>query len=149
MKRTTIIGLALVLTIALVTGAMAVGPCGGMGSGPRCASQTDQTSEQAQNFAKFQRETLQMRQKMMEIRTEISELRAQTGSDWKAIAEKEKQMVDIRIEMQKKAKESGIQGMGQGYCGKSKGCGSCGSDCDMSGCGMSGKGKHKHGKAAK
>lgn len=137
MKRTTIIGLAVVLSIALVTGAMAVGPYGGMGSGPRCATQADQTPEQAQKFAKFQRETLQLRQKMMETRTEISELRAQTNPDWKAIAEKEKQLVDIRTEMQKKAKESGVQGIGQGYYGK--GCGSCGSCCDMGGYGKPGK----------
>ncbi|MBF0327895.1 MAG: hypothetical protein HQL10_01925 [Nitrospirae bacterium] len=139
MKKITIIGLAMVLAVALVTGAMAVGPCGGMGSGPGCVSQTNQTPEQTQQFAKFQRETLQLRQKMMEVRTELSELRAQTNPDWKAIADKEKQIVDIRTEMQKKAKESGVQGMGQGYCGKSRGCGSCGSCCDVGDYGKSGK----------
>lgn len=113
MKKAISIGLAVVLVAALVTGAMAFGP--GYGS--------SLTPEQAQKFAQFQKDTLPLRQKMLQLKTELMGLRTQTTPDWNAIAAKQKEMVDVRTEIQKKAAETGIAGFGPGSCkgGKGKG----------------------------
>lgn len=120
MKRVIKIGLAVVFVIALVSVAAAFGPGMGMGHG---MMGRDMSPEQMQKFADFQKETLPLRQKMLQLKTELMSLRAQTTPDWNAIAAKQKEMIDVRTEIQKKATESGITGFGPGYCrgGKGKG----------------------------
>lgn len=56
---------------------------------------------------------------MLQLRTDLLALRAQLTPDWKAIAEKQKEMVDIRVEIQKKATEAGFAG--PGLCGHGTG----------------------------
>ncbi len=53
-------------------------------------------------------------------------LRTQTTPDWNAIAAKQKEMVDVRTEIQKKATETGITGFGPGLCKGGKGMGMMG-----------------------
>ncbi len=122
MKKALSIGLAVVLFAVMVTGAMAIGPGYGMGKG-HGMMMANLTPEQAQKFAEFQKDTLNLRQKMLQLKTEIFSLRAQTNPDWNAIAAKQKEMVDIRTEIQKKAAEAGVSGLGNGGCGCGKGMG--------------------------
>ncbi len=114
MKRSIIILLAFVIVASVSAGAMALGP--GYGKGPMWANLS---TEDAQNFAKFQSETLPLRQKMLEIRADIAKLMAQTPIDWDAIAEKQKKLAEIRTEIQKRAYEYGVSGCGN--C--NRGCG--------------------------
>lgn len=122
MKKSIIIGLVIALTMALASVAIARG-YGQCGKGP--GGMANMTPEQTQTFARFQADSLSLRQKMMQLRTELMTLRVEAKPDWKAIAGKEKEMVDVRIEIRKKATEAGIAGFGRG-----------GRDCDNCGMGM-------------
>jgi Spy/CpxP family protein refolding chaperone len=119
MKKAISIALAVVLVATLVTGAMAFGPGYGMGKGYGMMA-SNLTPEQAQKFAQFQKDVLPLRQKMLQLKTELMGLRTQTTPDWNAIAAKQKEMVDVRTEIQKKAAETGITGFGPSSC-KGKG----------------------------
>jgi Spy/CpxP family protein refolding chaperone len=133
MKKSLLIVLAVVLAMVLATGAFAVGPGygagpgGGSGYGPMGGGQV--TPEQAQAFTKFQNEILPLKQKMLQLRTELINLRSQTPTDWNAIAAKQKQMVDVRTAIQQKAVENGFAGYGRhgrGMGGYGRGMGGCG-----------------------
>jgi Spy/CpxP family protein refolding chaperone len=130
MKKVIGVAVALMLVIATVTGAMAFGPGGCMGQGPGNCPQMGaaMTPEQSQKFAQFQQDTLALRQQMMQYKTELMTLRAQQNPDWKAIADKQKQMVDVRTEIQKKRAAAGLPGApGCGNCGMGmRGMGNCG-----------------------
>jgi hypothetical protein len=121
MKRGLIASLVVALVVVVVTGAFAFGPGYGKGMGvgdgtcPMTASAV--TPEQSQKFAKFQSDILPLKQKMLQLRTELMTLKAQTPTDWNAIATKQKEMVDVRTEIQKRASESGFGGAGCGACG--------------------------------
>ncbi|MCX8027811.1 MAG: hypothetical protein N3A62_08175 [Thermodesulfovibrionales bacterium] len=124
MKR-IVLGLVVsVLVLTLINTAQAFGPGGGYGFGncPRMIGQVPPpqlTPEQVEKHNKFLTDTLPLRQKMMQLKTELAVLYNNPNPDFKAIAEKEKQMVDLRVEMQKKAKESGLPiypGYGRGGC---------------------------------
>jgi hypothetical protein len=125
MKRGLIASLVVALVAVVVTGAFAFGPGYGKGMGagdgtcPLAASAV--TPEQSQKFAKFQSDILPLKQKMIQLRTEIMTLRAQTPTDWNAIAAKRKEMVDVKTEIQKRASESGFGGAGCGACGNGAG----------------------------
>jgi predicted nucleic acid-binding Zn-ribbon protein len=90
------------------------------------------TPEQSQKFAQFQQEILPLRQQMMQLKTELMTLRTQQNPDWKAIADKQKQMVDVRTEIQKKRAAAGLPAVG--------GCGGGGCGMGMRGMGMCGMG---------
>ncbi len=137
MKKGIIMGLVVLLTTAVVSVAIARGP-GQCFKGPGAG--TSMTQEQAQKFARFQTDTLPLRQKMMQLRTELMSLRVQEKPDWKAIAGKQKEMVDLRVEMQKRASEAGIAGFGPGF-GRGRGMGSGCDDCFMEGKGPMGMGR--------
>jgi hypothetical protein len=76
-----------------------------------------------QKFDKFRTDTAQLRQKMFRLRDELHSLRSAEKPDWDTIANKQKEMVDVRTQMQKKAFEAGIDrpgsgpGCGSGPCG--------------------------------
>ncbi|BCB97126.1 hypothetical protein JZK55_20480 [Dissulfurispira thermophila] len=123
MKRAISIGFALVFVAVLVSGAMAFGPGYGMGNGMMAGNLTP---EQAQKFAQFQKDILPLRQKMLQLKTELMILRTQATPDWNAIAAKQKEMVDVRTEIQKKASEAGITNLGPGLCRGGKGMGMIG-----------------------
>ena len=126
MKSTLVIGLAIGLVVALVTGAMAAAPGDGMGMGPdhgmkgsmSCPKMPAKwTPEQTQNFIQFQKDILPLRQQMLKLRTDMMILRLQEPRDWKALADTEKQMVDVRTELQKRATEAGFPAMGAHHRG--------------------------------
>ncbi|HMK61329.1 MAG TPA: hypothetical protein VK452_09340 [Dissulfurispiraceae bacterium] len=122
MKRGVIASLAAVLVVVGVTAALAIGPGYGMGMGAgygNCpVAGAAVTPEQAQNFAKFQNDILPLKQKMLQLRTELMTLRSQTPTDWNAVSAKQKEMVDVRTEIQKRATASGLAGVGCGMCGR-------------------------------
>ncbi len=121
MKRGIIAGLVVALVAVVVTAAFAFGPGSGWGMGagygtcPGAAGAL--TPEQSQKFAKFQTDILPLKQKMLQLRTDLMTLRTQTPTDWNAISAKRKEMVDVRTEMQKKAAANGFGGAGCGGCG--------------------------------
>lgn len=123
MKSFLSVALAVSLAMVLATGAFAFGPAGGPGAGGgNCPmAGTNLTPEQQQKYTQFQNETLPLKQKMMQLRTEAKTLGAKTPTDWNALAAKEKEMVDVRIEMRKKAVESGFAGCGMGHGMKGRG----------------------------
>ena len=116
MKKGIIASLIVALVAVGVTAAFAFGPGYGMGMGSgngTCAMAGGTVSpEQSQKFAKFQSDILPLKQKMLQLRTELMTLRSQTPTDWKAISAKQKEMVDVRIEIQKRAADSGFAGAG-------------------------------------
>jgi len=124
MKRGLIAGLVVAIVAVVVTAALAFGPGNGRGRGagygicPGAAGSV--TPEQSQKFAKFQTDILPLKQKMLQLRTEMMTLRAQTPADWNAISAKRKEMVDVKTEMQKRAADSGFGG-GCGTCGHGSG----------------------------
>jgi hypothetical protein len=58
---------------------------------------------------------------MLQLRTELMTLHTQTTPDWNAISAKQKEMVDVRTEIQKKASAAGLTGAGFGPCGAGMG----------------------------
>jgi Spy/CpxP family protein refolding chaperone len=126
MKRGLITGLVVALVVVIVSAAFAFGPGYGRGMGagygtcPMAGGTA--TPEQSQKFAKFQSDILPLKQKMLQLRTELMNLRAQTPTDWNAISAKQKEMVDVRTEIQKKAAGSGFGGIGCSGRGYGSGC---------------------------
>jgi len=114
-KKTISVIVAVALVLTVITGAMAFGPGTGMGRGYGMGHNI--APEDAQKFAEFQKEILPLRQKMLQLRTELMTIRTQTPVNWDAVAAKKKEMVDVKIEIQKKAAEAGItKGFGSGTC---------------------------------
>lgn len=143
MKQLATLGISIVIVAVLVGGAMAAGPMG-PGGGPCAMAPADcplagaANPEQAQKFAQFQKEILPQKQQMLQLKTDLMGLRAQPNPDWKAIADKQKQMVDVKVEIQKKAAAAGFPAWGAGRCGMGmcgQGMGKCGM---MGGMGMGG-----------
>lgn len=123
MRKAVIASLAVILVAAVVTGAMAIGPGYGrgmMGMGPGFGAGANLTPEQVQKFEQFQKEVAPLREQMFKLRTEMMTLRSQANPDWKAIADKQKAMVDVRMEIWKKAADAGV-GPGQCGCGMNMG----------------------------
>jgi len=124
MKKGLIASLIVALVAVGVTAAFAFGPGYGMGMGagygtcPTAGGTV--TPEQSQKFAKFQSDILPLKQKMLQLKTELMTLRFQTPTDWNAISAKQKEMVDVRIQIQKQAADSGFTGTGNG-CGCGQG----------------------------
>lgn len=118
MKKTLTIGLVIGIIALSITAVYAFGPHYGAGpfAGGDCLGYTNPnlTPEDKAKFEKFQKETLELRQKMLAKHSELATLRHQATPDWKAIGEKQKEIVDIRTELQKKASETGIAGTDTG-----------------------------------
>jgi Spy/CpxP family protein refolding chaperone len=112
MKRTLVIGLAVALVFIIAAGAMAFGPGYHKGTGPCYGAGSNLTPEQSQKLAEFNKEIVPLRQKMHQLMTDVKTLHAQPTPDWKAIANKEKEIVDVRTEIHKKATEAGVAGFG-------------------------------------
>ncbi len=120
MKKGLIASLVVALVVVAVTAAFAFGPGYGRGMGAgygACmGNAASVTPEQTQKWAKFQGDILPLKQKMLQLRTEVLTLRAQTPTDWSAISAKQKEMVDVRTEIQKKAAAGGFGNAGCGGC---------------------------------
>lgn len=117
MKKVLAVVAVAIFTLGLAAAAYAFGPGGGQCGG--CFGQNAQTAnltpEQTQKFAQFQKDILPLKQKMLQLRTDLIGLRTQQNPDWKAIADKQKEMVDIRVEIQKKRTEAGLPAFGPGF----------------------------------
>ncbi len=101
---------ALIVVLTGGTVAWAAGPGSNAPVDTRAAADA-----QAQRHATFQQEVLPLRQKLMQLRTELVALEAQSSPDWTAIAAKQKEMVDVRVEIQKRAYAAGLApGSGRG-----------------------------------
>ncbi|MDX9713982.1 MAG: periplasmic heavy metal sensor [Dissulfurispiraceae bacterium] len=116
MKKVFATLVVVIFTLGLAASAYAFGP----GTGPRGGFYGQNvrtaafTPEQAQKFAQFQKDILPIKQKMLQLRTDLFGLRTQQNPDWKAIADKQKEMVDLRVEIQKKRAEAGLPFYGPG-----------------------------------
>lgn len=113
MKKYMILLFVAALVVSLATAVFAFGPGHGMGGGMGFCNPGNVPPEQAQKHAEFQKQILPLKQKMLALKTDLSALYTQTTPDWNAIAQKQKEMVDVRVEIQKKAKEAGF---GPGQC---------------------------------
>lgn len=117
MKKVLATVVVVVFMLGLAASAYAFGPGSGQRGGfyGQTAQAQNLTPEQAQKFAQFQKDILPLKQKMLQLRTDLMSLRTQQTPDWKAIADKQKEMVDIRVEIQKKRAESGLPAFGPGF----------------------------------
>lgn len=113
MKKYMILLILAALVVSLATSAFAFGPGYGMGGGRGFCNPGNVPPEQAQQFAEFQKQILPLKQKMLALRTDLSTLYSKTNPDWNAISQKQKEMVDVRVEIQKRANEAGF---GAGQC---------------------------------
>ena len=123
MKKLVIAGLVIGILAAAINGVYAFGqnfgPCSGNLAAGNCMNYTNLTPEQKTKMDEFQKEMLPLREQMMATRSELMSLRQQTSPDWTAIENKQKEMAELRTQMQKKAFDAGVSGMGggRGQCG--------------------------------
>jgi len=106
--------LAAVLAVAATSFAWGRGGCGCYGYGPGYAS-ASYTPEQAQKVDAFQQSVQPLQQRMVQLRSELWTMRSQQSPDWNAINAKQKEMVDLRTQIQKQAVDSGVASYGYGY----------------------------------
>jgi hypothetical protein len=118
MKTAKTLIVAVALLVSIVGVAVAAGPFYGPGRGYYAVAPED-----AQKVAQFQSDIQPLRDRMFQLRTEIHALRGQTPTDWNAIAAKQKEMVDIRTEIQRKGAEAGVACCGYGPRGYGRGMG--------------------------
>ncbi len=112
MRKYTILLLIAAIILTAATAAFAFGPGYGKGGGMGICNQANVSPEQAQKYSEFQKQILPQREKILALKTELASLHAQTKTDWEAIAQKEKEMVDIRIAIHKAARDAGFAGAG-------------------------------------
>lgn len=105
MKRIVIIGLSLTLALALVaTVAPAWGPGFGRGFGPPFANLTAEQSAQIQALQQaYLKEITPLQQELFAKGVELPNLWANPGSDQAAITAKQKEIFDLRSQLQEKA----------------------------------------------
>ena len=121
MKKTTIVGFGLILVLALVaTVALAWGPgfgpgfgrgFGGPGSGvPPIPNLTDEQSTQIQALRDgFLKEIEPLRKELYAKQTELRTLWSSPNPDQAAITAKQKEMLDLRTQLQEKASSLGLE----------------------------------------
>lgn len=121
MKKLMVIVFAAAVIVSTGIASYAFGPHGGEGpvAGGYCVSYTQLTPEQKANADRFQKEVAPLREEMFEKRSQMRELRAQTSPDWKAIEKLQKDMVELKVKIQKTAHELGFEG----NCGQGRGMG--------------------------
>ncbi|MCX8031461.1 MAG: hypothetical protein N3A59_07800 [Thermodesulfovibrionales bacterium] len=128
MKRIIIITITTALVIVAVNSVFAFGQGKGMIGGCGCWNIPPANPELAQKYSEFQNLTLPLRQKMIALRVDLANLYSQNNPDWNAITQKQKEIAELRVEIQKRARELGIsscwqntrgafmKGAGSGYC---------------------------------
>jgi Spy/CpxP family protein refolding chaperone len=115
MMRKVVLAVLMVGILAVsITGVYAFGPHGGHGSGncaqADCVGYTNLTEDQKAKVDQFRTEMLPLREQMAAKRTELMSLRSQPNPDWTTIEKTQKEMVELRTQMKKRAFESGVQG---------------------------------------
>ena len=133
MKRTVMV---VVAAMALVGASAAFAQQGlGPGSGRGYYGSGPEGQVNVENLKKFQKETLSLRDELMTKRAELDNEYAKQSPDTARIAEIQKQMIDIRTQIQKAAEKNGLPAWGQGYGrgrmgrGMMAGYGPCGTGC--------------------
>lgn len=108
MKKYISLVIVFAVILSLTTFAFAFGPGLGWGGGGGFCWLGNIPPEQTQKYADFQKQILPLRQKMIELKTDLATLYSQVNPDWDAIASKQKEIVDLRIEIQKRAYTAGL-----------------------------------------
>lgn len=108
MRRTTMIGLTVVVALLVVGGAVyAHGPWGysmGYGAGVN-----------VENVKKFQKETLSLRDELITKRLELQNEYSKPQPDYDRIGTLRKEIVDIQTKIQASADKYGVPALGSGY----------------------------------
>jgi len=109
MKKTTIIGLSLVMVVALMaTAAFAWGPGRGYGMGPGYGTPAipNLTAEQSSNFQALQKahldEIAPLREELFKKSTELRSLWLSQNPDQAAITAKQKEILNLQTKLQEK-----------------------------------------------
>lgn len=102
MRKIVIIAVVALFTVVLIGASAHAWKGKGAGYGCLCYS-VDPAKTQ-----KFYSDTLPLRQKMLQLRGELSQLFVQPNPDWNAITKKKQEMVQLKTEMQRKAQEYGL-----------------------------------------
>jgi Spy/CpxP family protein refolding chaperone len=124
MKKILITMIVLMMALVIVNGAIAWGgPGNGMRGGYGCPYAANLTPEQAQKLQEFQKSVEPLQQQIFQLRNEIRTLRNQQNPDWNAISAKQKEMIDLRTQIQKQAMDSGFAGAGYGTGMRGRGMG--------------------------
>lgn len=116
MKKVIGIGLAIGLVVALASVAIAFGP--GYGWGPGNCGWYNYQNVSPEEMTKLQQKIQPLQGKIWTERGELMTLMAQPTPDWKAVSEKEKEIVELNTEFQKAFTGYGIttyRGFGPGY----------------------------------
>lgn len=108
MKKALMIGLAVVIGLTIIGGAVyAHGPWGhGMGYG---------TDANVENVKKFQKETLSLRDELLTRRLELQKEYSKPQPDYNRIGTLRKEIVDIQTKIQAAADKYGLPAWGDGY----------------------------------
>lgn len=126
MKKVVLTVMMVGIIAVAITGVYAFGPNADCGSGDcaqaNCMGYTNLKEDQKAKVDQLRDEMLPLRQQMAAKRSELMSLRSQQNPDWTAVEKKQKEMAELRTEMQKKAFEAGIQGS-CGQWGGSQGMG--------------------------
>jgi hypothetical protein len=124
MKRTIIAGIAALLVLGVVASASAFGPgYGRFGCGLSQGYPGAYTQEQAQNVERFRAESAPLIERMFQLKSELWTLRNEQSPDWNAISAKQREMFDLRMQVQQRAVDAGIAGYAAGQCGFGRGMG--------------------------
>jgi hypothetical protein len=115
-KTAMVIVVALVALVAAGAASAQMGWGPGMGTGRGYqGSGPDGQQVNVENLQKFQKETLGLRDDLMTKRAELHNEYVKQTPDTARIAEIQKQMIDLRAQIQKAAEKNGLPAWGQGY----------------------------------
>jgi hypothetical protein len=143
MKKRTLVVLGLVLSMSIIVAGSAMARQGGgygmMGSGydrgnGNCNwDDGDRTEVAPESMAKFQKETLSLRDELITKKLELSQEYGKDTPDADRIAQLRKDMIDVQTKIQKVADKYDIDAGGQGRRsrgGNSRGSNNCGGGCN-------------------
>jgi hypothetical protein len=116
MKKLLLVAVVVAMVVSVFAhGVFAFGP--GPGFGPYGMYNPQWTTVSPEQFSRFQQAVQPLRDRLFQLKTELRALMGQPTPDYRAIADKQKQMVDVRVEIQKRANEAGISAGGCGCMG--------------------------------
>jgi hypothetical protein len=138
MKKRTLVVLGLVLSMSIIVAGSALARQGGgygmMGGGfERGAGDCYRADVDPETMAKFQKETLSLRDEMITKRLELSQEYDKDTPDADRIAQLRKDMIDVQTKIQKVADKYDIDAAGQGRrarAGNGRGNANCGGGCN-------------------
>jgi len=144
MKKRTLVVLGLVLSMSIIVAGSALARQGGgygmmgsgydRGNGDCYWNDGDRTEVAPETMAKFQKETLSMRDELITKRLELNQEYDKDTPDADRIAQLRKDMIDVQTKIQKVADKYDIGSAGQGQGrrsrgGNGRGSYNCGGDC--------------------